>query len=67
MEIKQALEEAYNDLAPYSDKKRWEFCNNYKHLKFFISHISKDSTILDVGCGIGIFIVALKKLGYISR
>jgi len=64
MKIKEALEIAYKELSPYSDRQRWEFNNNLGNLKFFISNVPKNSTILDIGCGIGISALALTKLGY---
>lgn len=64
MTIKEALISAYNDLSPYSDSKRWEFFNNLKHLEFFTSYIPQRASVLDIGSGIGIFALALSKLGY---
>lgn len=64
MNIKNALTSAYNDLSPYSDSKRWEFFNNLKHLEFFTSYVPPDASVLDIGSGIGIFGLALSKLGY---
>lgn len=60
----QALKKAYNILSPYADRQRWEFNNNLVHLRHIAKHVPKESTILDVGCGIGILDVALKLLGY---
>lgn len=64
MNIKEALILAYDELSPYSDGKRWEFFNNLKHLELFISHVPPGATVLDIGSGIGIFALALSKLGY---
>lgn len=64
MNNKQALLQAYALLAPYSDKARWEFHSHLYHLNLLTRNITKDTTILDVGCGIGIFALSLKLLGY---
>ena len=64
MTNKQALQKAYTILSPYADKQRWEFNNNLVHLHYITKHIPKISTILDVGCGIGILDIALILLGY---
>jgi 2-polyprenyl-3-methyl-5-hydroxy-6-metoxy-1,4-benzoquinol methylase len=64
MTNKQALQKAYTILSPYADKQRWEFNNNLVHLSYITKHIPKNSTILDVGCGIGILDIALLLLGY---
>ncbi|MDP6756562.1 MAG: methyltransferase domain-containing protein [Patescibacteria group bacterium] len=64
MTNKQALQKAYTILSPYSDKQIWEFNNNLIHLRYITKHVPKISTILDVGCGIGILDIALKILGY---
>ena len=64
MKIKKALEYSYRELSPYSDRQRWEFNNNLKNLEFFVRYIPKNLSILDVGCGIGIALIALSKLGY---
>ena len=60
----QALQQAYQVLSPYADKQRWEFHNNLVHLLFITKYIPKTSSMLDVGCGIGILDVALQLLGY---
>ena len=64
MNIKDTLKWAYDELSPYSGRKKWEFYNNYRSLKFFVKRVPKGATILDVGCGIGVFALSLKKLGY---
>ncbi|OJI07341.1 hypothetical protein BK004_01250 [bacterium CG10_46_32] len=64
MNNKEALQKAYEILSPYSNKQRWELNNNLVHLRFITKHISKESSILDVGCGIGILDIALILLGY---
>lgn len=64
MENKQALQKAYSLLSPYADRQRWEFNNNLVHLRFITKYIPKTSSILDVGCGIGILDLALTLLGY---
>ncbi|OGH59424.1 MAG: hypothetical protein A2725_01185 [Candidatus Magasanikbacteria bacterium RIFCSPHIGHO2_01_FULL_33_34] len=64
MNIKEALEYSYNELSPYSDRQRWEFRNNLKNLEFFVKYVPVGSTVLDVGCGIGISMITLSKLGY---
>lgn len=64
MNHKEVLVFAYQELSPYSDSKRWEFFNNLKHLEFFTSHVPRGAKVLDIGSGIGIFALALSKLGY---
>ncbi len=64
MTNKQALQKAYTILSPYADKQRWEFNNNLVHLHYITKYVPKISTILDVGCGIGILDIALLQLGY---
>lgn len=64
MTDKQALSQAYKILSPYSNRHRWEFNNNLVHLNFLVSRISKDKTIFDAGCGIGILALALTLPGY---
>lgn len=64
MTNREALLQAFNALAPYSDKQRWEFDNNMVHLNYITQKISRDKTIFDAGCGIGILAVALSLLGY---
>lgn len=60
----EALAKAYEILSPYSDKQKWEFNNNLVHLRYITKHVPKTSSILDVGCGIGILDVALMFLSY---
>lgn len=60
----EALKQAYAILSPYSDSQRWEFESNLFHLNFILNRISKDHTVIDVGCGIGIFALTLKLLGF---
>ena len=64
MTNREALQKAYALLSPYADKQRWEFNNNLVHLRFITRRIPKMSSILDVGCGIGILDIALILLGY---
>lgn len=64
MNNKEALEKAYKFLSPYSDNQNWEFNNNLVHLHLITTYIPKTTSILDVGCGIGILDLALVLLGY---
>jgi 2-polyprenyl-3-methyl-5-hydroxy-6-metoxy-1,4-benzoquinol methylase len=64
MHLKEALNYAYEQLAPYSDRHRWEFYNNLNNIKFFIKYVPKGSRVLDVGAGMGIFALTIAKLGY---
>lgn len=61
---KQALSRAYALLTPYSDNMRWEFNSHLYHLNLLTKNITRNKTILDVGCGIGILALSLKLLGY---
>ncbi len=65
MTHKQALTKAYQALSPYADPQLWEFHNNLVHLRYITKHVPQGSTILDVGCGIGIIDIALSLLGYV--
>ncbi len=60
----QALETAFQELAPYSDRHRWEFFNNLEHIKILTKHLHAGDRILDIGSGMGIVALALTKLGY---
>lgn len=62
--LRRTLTEAYTRLSPYADSQRWEFDNNLFHLAFLTSRITKQETIIDLGCGIGILALTLKLLGY---
>lgn len=64
MTNKEALIQAYKILSPYSNKQLWEFNNNLIHLNFLTRRVSKDQTIFDAGCGIGILALALTLLAY---
>lgn len=64
MDYRSALKQAYALLSPYSDKQLWEFNNNLTHLDFLTRTITKDLSIFDAGCGIGILDLALTLLGY---
>lgn len=64
MKTFDALKQAYAILSPYSDSQRWEFESNLFHLNYIIGRISKTDTVVDVGCGIGIFALTLKLLGF---
>lgn len=64
MQPNQALQYAFEQLAPYSERHKWEFFNNLKHIESICKHIPKGVKILDVGSGMGIFALALTKLGY---
>lgn len=64
MHPKQALEQSYIELAPYSNRHRWEFYNNLKHIEFLSKYVPKEARILDIGSGMGILALALTKLGY---
>ena len=61
---KKILQQAYAALAPYSQKNRWEFASNLVHLNFITRYISREHTVLDAGCGLGILAVALRLAGY---
>jgi len=63
-DIFTALDKSYKTLSPYSNKQRWEFDSNLHHIGTIVSHASKTDKIIDVGCGIGILVLALKNLGY---
>ena len=64
MTNKEILEKSYKILSPYSDAQLWEFNSNLIHLNLLTKNLSKDSTILDAGCGIGILALAIKLTGY---
>ncbi len=64
MTNKEALLRSYQILSPYADKQRWEFNNNLVHLNFLTKNISRNSSVFDAGCGIGILDLALIQLGY---
>ncbi len=64
MSPQEALEQAFVELTPYSDRHRWEFFNNMHHIEFLVKHLRKGDRILDIGSGIGILDLALTKLGY---
>ena len=64
MTNKEILEKSYKILSPYSDAQLWEFNSNLIHLNLLTKNLSKDSTILDAGCGIGILALAIKLAGY---
>ncbi len=66
-EMMAALEKSYTVLAPFSDSARWEFMNHFAHLRYVVEILEKLSTgatVLDVGCYIGVFPLALRMLGY---
>ena len=65
MNPREALESAYNELSPFSTPHRWEFYSNLKHIEFLCKHLKPGQSVLDIGSGIGIFAVALAKLGYV--
>ncbi len=65
--LKEALNKAYTTLSPYADSQRWESDSNLFHLESIIKNVSKNDQIIDVGCGIGILVLALKNLGYSVR
>lgn len=64
MNPREALLSAYDDLAPFSNRHRWEFYSNLKHIEFLSQYLKGGEHILDVGSGMGIFALALTKLGY---
>ncbi len=64
MTNRDALKKAYQVLAPYSDKQKWEFNSNLIQLNFLIKYLPKKGKILDVGSYIGILALALKFLDY---
>lgn len=61
---RHALKKAYEILAPFSDKQRWEFNNNLVHLNFITHYFPKNTRLLDAGSGIGILALALHLLSY---
>lgn len=63
-EIREALKRSYRALSPYADRQAWEFDNNLFHISFLAKRVPKDAKILDLGCGIGIMVLALKYIGF---
>lgn len=64
MSPREALQKSYTLLSPHSDPQKWEFSSNLFHLTTILEYSSKNDSIVDVGCGIGILALALKLLGY---
>lgn len=64
LSAKDALTEAYRLLRPFSDKQKWEFDNELSHVRFISQNFTKDKSILDAGCGIGLLGVSLSLMGY---
>lgn len=62
--IRAALSHAYRILSPFSDAQLWEYDNNLFHLSFLARRLYKHERIVDVGCGIGILVTALRLLGF---
>lgn len=65
--IIECLQSAYQDLEPYSQKYQIDFNRYLFTLKIIIEHFdNKKIKILDIGTGIAIIPLALKKLGFTS-
>ena len=67
---RQALEQAFVALAPFSDSDRWEFPSHLIHLESVLALLQKlpsGARVVDVGCYIGILPLALRLLGVAVR
>lgn len=62
---KEALEEAFRALRPFSESDRWEFESHLRHIEFVLKALQtrQQATVIDVGCYIGIVPLALRILG----
>lgn len=66
-ELEHALSKAYAALSPYSDHSKWEYHNHLTHLKnivHLLQGLSRETSIIDIGCHIGILAIALRIVGY---
>lgn len=63
-QIKNILKGAYADLSPFSDVYGQDFCRFLKALEFLSEDFDfKEKKVLDLGSGIGIMALAMKKMG----